>query len=62
MKELAGITHPIGMLIEYALSIFSTTNDEICLPTYLPYVDHHVPFSCNERTVPKNLQKFNLFH
>ena len=37
MKELAGLTRPIGMLIEFELSIFITTNDMF---TYL--VDDHV--------------------
>ena len=33
MKELAGLTLPIGMLIEYELAIFSTTDDDMF--TYL---------------------------
>ena len=32
-KELAGLTRPIGMLIESELSIFSTTDDVFSLDT-----------------------------
>ena len=34
-KELAGLIHPIGMLIEYEPSILTTTNDNMCLCNYL---------------------------
>ena len=34
-KGTGDLTHPIGMLTEYELSIFSMTNDDMCLIGYL---------------------------
>ena len=54
MKELAGLTHPIVILIEYEFSIFSTTNDDM----FMYLVDYHVLFSPNcQADVRKNSEK-----